>query len=49
MKIEEKIYQNGEKIALTRCPNKMVLDVSPWWRGDGPIVITNEVLAVPAY
>lgn len=48
MLIEEK-NQNEEKIELTRCPNKMVLDVSPRWRGDGPIVITNEVLAVPAY
>lgn len=41
--------KHGEKIELTRCPNMMVLDVSPRWRGDGPIVITNEVLAVPEY
>lgn len=26
----------------------MVLEVSPRWRGDGPIVTIKEVLAVPA-
>lgn len=31
----------------TLCPNIIVLAVSPLWRGDGPIVITSEVLAVP--
>ena len=34
-------------LAPTLCPNMMVLDVSPRWRGDGPIVTTSEVLAVP--
>lgn len=31
----------------TLCPNDMVLIVSPLWRGDGPIVIISDVLAVP--
>lgn len=31
----------------TRWPNIIVLVVSPRWRGEGPIVITSEVLAVP--
>lgn len=32
---------------LTLCPNIIVLAVSPLCRGDGPIVMTSEVLAVP--
>lgn len=36
-----------KKLLLTLWPNIMVLAVSPRWRGDGPIVITNDVLAVP--
>lgn len=36
---------NGE---LTLCPNNMVLAVSALCLGDGPTVITNEVLDVPA-
>jgi hypothetical protein len=31
----------------TLCPNIIVLAVSPLCRGDGPIVMTSEVLAVP--
>lgn len=41
--------EEGEKdLSITLCPNMMVLAVSPLCRGDGPIVITKEVLAVPA-
>lgn len=42
----------GEKRKLanlepTLCPNIIVLAVSPLCRGEGPIVMTSEVLAVP--
>jgi len=37
-----------ESKVLTLCPNNIVLEVSPRWRGDGPMVTINEVLAVPA-
>ena len=40
-------FKPPEKKKLTLCPNSMVLAVSPLWRGDGPIVTINEVLAVP--
>lgn len=35
-------------VRITLLPNIMELAVSPRWRGDGPMVITNEVRAVPA-
>jgi hypothetical protein len=37
-----------ESTVLTLCPNNIVLEVSPLWRGDGPMVTIKEVLAVPA-
>ena len=37
-----------ESTMLTLCPNNIVLEVSPLWRGDGPMVTIKEVLAVPA-
>lgn len=33
---------------LTRCPNMIVLVVSPLCLGEGPMVTIKDVLAVPA-
>jgi len=45
------IFRMWENKAVTSeptlCPNIIVLAVSPRCRGDGPMVITSEVLAEP--
>ena len=41
------VVTSGKTPSLTRWPNNIVLAVSPLCRGDGPIVITKDVRAVP--